>query len=80
MDIATQKTVFCTLASDGSGYVELLTLDGISLVADSGNSFMIPGTRLVIDGTDYMMLRSGIEIVSGDNGASVTATMIVAKE
>ena len=79
MKVALQKTVFCTVAPDGSGYLELLTLDGASLGPSSGDSFLIRSTRIVIDGTLYFMAGSSIEVTSGDNGAAIVTTVALNK-
>lgn len=77
VDIASQKTVFCTPATDGSGYTELLTLDDVSLTIDTGDLMSPTRTVIVIEGRRYLPLGTSIEIVPGEDGASVVTTVAV---
>lgn len=78
MKVAKQTTVFFEMAADGK-YAEVLTLDGVSLVADSGNSYLIMGSRIGIDGVNYSMTASSVQIGTSKDGATVVTSIIVAK-
>lgn len=76
VDIAAQKTVFCEPGPDGA-YVELLTLDGISLTIDTGDLLHPTRTLIIIEGRRYLPLGTSVQIVAGEDGASVVTTVAV---
>lgn len=62
------KTIYRTNdPAGGDGYVTLQEVDGVSYPVTSD-------TRLIINGQEYMALRSQIEIETGEPGTGSTAT------
>ena len=76
VDVATQKTVFCEPGPDGT-YVELFVLDGISLTIDTGDLLHPTRTLIIIEGRRYLPLGTSVQIVPGEDGASVVTTVAV---
>lgn len=72
-----QKTVFCTLDSaDPTRYVELLTIDGITINTDNG--FLSPtSTNYVINGASYLPYRCSVEINQVGESVTVVTTVLV---
>lgn len=78
MEIASQKTVFCALdAETRTHWVEMLTLDNVSLTIDTGALMEPTRTLIVIDGVHYIPLGTSVEITGGAEGASVVTTVAV---
>lgn len=73
-----QKTVFCTLdPADQTRYIELLTLDGVTLNIDSPGGLSATQTNLVIDGTKYLAYGCGIDIKRDCEVVTIVTSVLV---
>lgn len=78
INVPAQKTVFCTLDStDETRYVELLTLDGVTLNLDSPGGLGATSTNLLIDGVSYLPYGCSVEIGRDSGVVSVVTTVLV---